>query len=134
MKGNKAALEAMLIKAKEVLAGADSYVASTIEGLADVTAEAEKVYYDDDAVQSEVNAAVKTLTLKVAEARLLGDVDGDGAVTTSDSTAVLRSAAELTTLSAEQAASADVNGDGAADTGDAALILQYTAEKISAFK
>ena len=134
MKGNKAALEAMLIKAKEVLAGAGSYVASTIEGLADVTAEAEKVYYDDDAVQSEVNAAVKTLTLKVAEARLLGDVDGDGAVTTSDSTAVLRSAAELTTLSAEQAASADVNGDGAADTGDAALILQYTAEKISAFK
>ncbi|MGN0276843.1 MAG: endo-alpha-N-acetylgalactosaminidase family protein [Hominisplanchenecus sp.] len=134
MKGNKVALKAMLIKAKEVLADADSYVASTIEGLADVTAEAEKVYYDDDAVQSEVNAAVKTLTLKVAEARLLGDVDGDGAVTTSDSTAVLRSAAELTTLSAEQAASADVNGDGAADTGDAALILQYTAEKISAFK
>ena len=133
MKGNKAALKAMLAKANEVLADADAYVAATIEGLADVAEEAQAVYDDEDAVQSEVNAAVKKLTLKVAEARLLGDVDGDGKVTTSDSTAVLRSAAELDTLSAEAAASADVNGDGAADTSDAVLILQYAAEKISAF-
>ncbi|MCI5900813.1 MAG: dockerin type I repeat-containing protein, partial [Lachnospiraceae bacterium] len=73
------------------------------------------------------------LTLKVAEARLLGDVDGDGDVTTADSAAVLRSAAELDTLSAEAAASADVNGDGAADTSDAVMILQYAAEKIAVF-
>ena len=63
----------------------------------------------------------------------LGDVNGDGAVTTADSVAVLRSAAELTSLSAADAASADVNGDGAADTSDAVLILQYAAEKIAAF-
>ena len=87
----------------------------------------------DEKVAEEVNAAVKTLTLKVAEARLLGDVDGDGDVTTADSAAVLRSAAELTSLSADSAASADVNGDGAADTSDAVLILQYAAEAISAF-
>ena len=133
MKGNKAALKAMLAKANEVLADAEAYVAATIEGLAEVTAEAQAVYDDPDAVQSEVNAAVKTLTLKVAEARLLGDVDGDGDVTTADSAAVLRSAAEITSLSADAAASADVNGDGAADTSDAVLILQYAAEAISAF-
>ena len=133
MKGNKAALKAMLAKANEVLADAEAYVAATIEGLAEVTAEAQAVYDDPDAVQSEVNAAVKTLTLKVAEARLLGDVDGNGDVTTADSAAVLRSAAELTSLSADSAASADVNGDGAADTSDAVLILQYAAEAISAF-
>ena len=133
MKGNKAALKAMLAKANEVLADEEAYVAATIEGLAEVTAEAQAVYDDPDAVQSEVNAAVKTLTLKVAEARLLGDVDGDGDVTTADSAAVLHSAAELTSLSADAAASADVNGDGAADTSDAVLILQYAAEAISAF-
>lgn len=133
MKGNKAALKAMLAKANEVLADADAYVASTIAGLSEVTAEAQAVYDDDDAVQSEVNEAVKTLTLKLADARLLGDVDGDGAVTTSDSASLLAASAELTTLSEEAEASADVNGDGAADTSDAALILQYAAEKITAF-
>ena len=116
-----------------MLEDAKAYVAETIEGLAEVTAEAQKVYDNDDALQSEVNEAVKTLTLKVAEARLLGDVDGDGDVTTADSAAVLRSAAELDTLSAEAAASADVNGDGAADTSDAVMILQYAAEKIAVF-
>ena len=133
MKGNKAALKAMLIKANEVLADAKAYVAETIEGLAEVTEVAQEVYDNEDALQSEVNEAVKTLTLKVAEARLLGDVDGDGDVTTADSAAVLRSAAELDTLSAEAAASADVNGDGAADTSDAVMILQYAAEKIAVF-
>lgn len=133
MRANKAALKAMLAKANEVLKDADAYVAATIEGLAEVTAEAQAVYDAADALQGEVNEVVKNLTQKVAKARLLGDVDGDGKVTTGDSAALLRSAAELDALSAEAAASADVNGDGAADTSDAVLILQYAAEKISAF-
>ena len=133
MKGNKAALKAMLIKAGEVLKDADAYVAETIEGLAAVTKDAQAVYDDDDAVQSEVNDAVKALTLKVAEARLRGDVNGDGAVTTADSAVLLRASAEMTTLSTEAEASADVNGDGVADTNDAALILQRAAEKITKF-
>ena len=86
-----------------------------------------------DALQDEVDEAVRALTLKVAQARLLGDVDGDGTVTTADGAAVLRSAAELDRLSDEAAASADVNRDGAVDTDDAVKILQYTAEKIAAF-
>lgn len=133
MKGNKAALQSMLEKANEILANADAYVAGTIEGLADVVADAQAVYENDEAVQSEVNEAVEALTLKVAEARLIGDVDGNGAVTTSDSAVILRASVEMTSLSTEEAASADVNGDGVADTSDATLILQYAAEKIAAF-
>lgn len=133
MKGNKAALKAMLIKAKTVLANADAYVAATIEGLADAAAAAQAVYDNDDALQEEVNEVVKSLTLKVADARLLGDVDGDGEVTTSDSVALLRANAELTVLSAEAEASADVNGDGTVDTSDAALVLQHAAERITKF-
>lgn len=133
MKGNKAALESILAKANEVLANGDAYVAGSIEGLAEAVQAAQAVYDDADAVQSEVNEAVQALTMKVAEARLLGDVNGDGAVTTSDSASLLRANAELTTLSAEDAESADVNGDGVVDTKDAALLLQYTAEKIEKF-
>ena len=132
-RGNKAALKAMLETAKAVLSNSNAYVAASIEGLADVKADAQAVYDNDDAVQSEVNAAVKALTLKLTDARLLGDVNNDGAVTTADSAALLAASAELTKLDADAAAAADVNGDGSADTNDAARILQYTAEKVAGF-
>lgn len=132
-KGDKAALEAMLVKAGQILADKDAYVAETVEGLAEAMAKAQKVSDNEDAAQSDIDEAVKALTRKVAQARLLGDVDGDGAVTTSDTAAVLRASAEITELSGTDAASADVNGDGVADTSDAALILRYAAEKIKAF-
>ena len=133
MKGNKAALKAMLEKADQILADQSAYVAASVEGLEEVVAEAREVYKDDNAVQKEINDAVETLTLKVADARLKGDVDGDGAVTTGDGAAVLRYAAEMEELDAAAKASADVNEDGVADTEDAVLILQYGAEKIVAF-
>lgn len=133
IKNNKAALKAILKKANEVLSDRDAYVAKTIEGLAEETAEAQKVYDNDAALQSEIDDAVRALTLKVAEARLLGDVNGDGKINTADSAALLRSVAELDMLSEDAAASADVNSNGAVDTSDAVLILQYAAEKITAF-
>lgn len=133
MKGNKAALKAMLEKADQILADQSAYVAASVEGLEEVVAEAREVYKDDNAVQKEINDAVETLTLKVADARLKGDVDGDGAVTTGDGAAVLRYAAEMEELDAAAKAGADVNEDGVADTEDAVLILQYGAEKIAAF-
>ena len=133
MRGNKAALEAILAKAEEVLASGEAYVASTLEGLAEELASARQVYDDENALQGEINAAVKALTKKVSEARLLGDVDGDGTVTTADAAAVLRAAAECDMLSDAQAESADVNGDGDANTADAVLILQYSAEMRTGF-
>ena len=133
MKANKAALQAIIEKANAILANTDAYVAATIDGLEEILAKAETVNNNDNAVQEEVNAAVKELTLKVAQARLIGDVDGDGNVTTSDSAFLLQYAAETIELSAEAQASADVNGDGVADTNDAAEILQYAAEQIASF-
>jgi beta-glucosidase len=133
LKANKAALKAMIAKAEAVLANESAYVEGTVDGLAEELAAAKEVYDNDDAVQSTVNAAVKSLTLKVADARLVGDVDGDGVVTTSDSVALLQYSAESRGLSVDEAAAADVNGDDAIDTSDAALILQFAAEKIAAF-
>ena len=133
MKGNKAALNAIIAKAEMIVAAKDSYVASTLEGLEEALAAAKAVQADEDAVQAEIDAEVKALTTEAAQVRLLGDVNGDGAVTTSDSTAVLRAAAEYTELSDVEAESADVNRDGVATTADAVLILQYSAEMISGF-
>ena len=133
MKANKAALKAILDKANEVLGNADAYVAATIDGLDAAAADAQNVLNNADAVQDEVDAAVRALTRKVADARLLGDVDNDGAVTTADSAALLAASAEITSLDADAAAAADVNGDDVADTNDAVLILQYAAEKVASF-
>lgn len=133
MQGDKAALQAIIQKAEAVLASKGAYVASSVNGLDKVLADAKAVYNKDNATQDEIDKAVETLTLKVSEARLYGDVDLNGKVTTSDTVVLLRYAAEMDELSAEQLECADVNGDGKADTSDASLILQYAAEKIASF-
>jgi beta-glucosidase len=133
LQANKAALKAMIAKAEAVLENEGTYVAGTVEGLAEELAAAREVYEDDNASQSTVNEAVTSLTLKLANARLIGDVDGDGVVATSDSVSLLQYASESRELSADEAAAADVNGDGVVDTSDAVRILQFAAEKIAAF-
>lgn len=133
LKGNKTALASMIAKAEAVLEAKEAYAPSTLEGLEEELANAKAVYEKEDAVQAEVNEAVKSLTEALAKVRLSGDVDGDGKITTSDTAAVLRVTAELAQFTEEEESSADVNRDGAVDTKDAALILQYTAEKITGF-
>ena len=133
MKGNKAALQAVIQEAQEILSDREAYVASTIEGLEDTLAQAKAVYDNEDAAQSQVNEAVRTLTLQITEARLIGDVNGDGDINTEDTTAVLKAPAEIVVLSDYEGGSADVNGGGEVNTDDAVLILQYAAEKISKF-
>ena len=103
------------------------------KGAYTILANAKAVNENEDATQNTVDNMVKTLTLKVADARLKGDVDGDGSVGTSDSASLLQYAAEKITLDDVSTQSADVNGDGVADTQDAAMILQYAAEEITSF-
>ena len=55
---------------------------------------------------------------------LPGDVNGDGAVTSSDARTVLRAAVGLDKLTAEQKKKADVDGDGNVTTADAREILR----------
>ena len=133
MRGNKAALGAAIEKAQEILEQASRYTESSISGLPAALAEAEAVYNDEDATAQDVNQATTALTSELVKARLKGDVDGNGEVNTSDSTDLLKYAAEMSSLDAQQLDGADVNGDGVADTKDAALILQYSAERISEF-
>lgn len=133
MKGNKAALLAMIVKAEQVLAKADQYVTETLEGIAEELAAAKVVYEDPNAQQTEINRAVKALTLELTEARLRGDVTGDGVVNTADTAELLCASAEQAAFVTEQMAAADVNGDGSADTMDAVRILQFSAEKITEF-
>ena len=74
---------------------------------------------------------MKSLVDEILKARLLGDVDGDGAVDSADSAEVLKYAAEAQELDEVQNKAADVNQDGVADSTDAAVILEYAAEQYS---
>ena len=133
MRGNKAALDAVIKKAKEILEQASDYTESSISGLDAALKAAEEVYANEDATQAEVSEAVKALTEVLVQARLKGDVDKDGRVSTKDAAALLRYNAEMDSLDEGALGGADVNQDGVADTKDAVLILQYASEKIENF-
>ena len=59
------------------------------------------------------------------DAGILGDVDGDGAVTTADATLIQRFDARMTEFTKEQLAAADVDFDGEVTILDAAWIQRY---------
>lgn len=58
----------------------------------------------------------------------LGDVDGDGSVTITDSVLAVRNSLCLIELTDAQIAAADVNGDGAVTIADAVRILRMSLE------
>ncbi|MEG0546811.1 MAG: leucine-rich repeat protein, partial [Oscillospiraceae bacterium] len=60
----------------------------------------------------------------------LGDVNGDGRVTSGDAIAVLRAEAQLRTLTAEEFTAADVVKDNRVTSGDAIRILRYEAQLV----
>ena len=64
---------------------------------------------------------------------VLGDVDGDGKINTTDALLVLQHVSETITLEGNEFVAADVDKDGVIKTTDALLILQYVAENISSF-
>lgn len=63
----------------------------------------------------------------------LGDVDGDGEVTPTDASYVLRVAALLNTFDEKEKAAADVDGDGEITALDGSYILRYAAKLIDKF-
>ena len=132
-KEDKSELQTALDKAAEILADTSKYVEESVAGLQAATNAAQAVYDKEDADAAEVGTAVKTLVDEILKARLMGDVDGNGAVDSADSAEVLKAAAEAQTLDEMQSLAADVNGDGAADSGDAAEILSYAAEGSAGF-
>jgi hypothetical protein len=133
LKGNKAALKAMIEQAEIILADTNIYARSTLEGLDEAYETGKCVYEKEDATREEVDAAVIALTNRLANLRLLGDVNGDGTVNTSDAVRILQYSAELCELNELEATVADVNRDGITDTSDAAMLLQYATEQINEF-
>ena len=132
-KAEKSELKTALDKANAILADSGRYAEDTIAGLQAAVDAAQAVYDDEDADASQVGEAVKSLVNEILKARLLGDVDGNGAVDSADSAEVLKYAAEVQELDEVQNKAADVNRDGVADSSDAASILQYASEMITAF-
>ena len=132
-KADKSELKTALDKANTILADSGRYVEDTISGLQAAADAAQEVFDKEDADASAVGEAVKSLVDEILKARLLGDVDGNGAVDSADSAEVLKYAAEAQELGEVQNKAADVNKDGAADSTDAAAILQYAAELNSSF-
>lgn len=76
----------------------------------------------------------KTLTITVQESTgLLGDVNGDGNINSTDAMLVLQHAVKMITLTEEQQLRADVTHDGAINSTDAMRILQYAVKIITSF-
>lgn len=131
--GSKEELKNALDKANEILSESGRYLEASIAGLQAVTDEAQTVFDSDDADADTVSEILKNLIDQILKARLMGDVNTDGAIDTEDSAEVLKSVVEISELTEEQGQVADVNGDGTADSMDAASILQYASEKITEF-
>ena len=71
--------------------------------------------------------------LNITRVGILGDVDGDGKVTTYDASLILQYKAVLITKEELNLNVADVDGDGVVTTFDASMILQYCAKLITEF-
>ncbi|MCM1298916.1 MAG: dockerin type I repeat-containing protein, partial [[Eubacterium] siraeum] len=57
-------------------------------------------------------------------AQKLGDIDGNGKITSADAMVVLQAVTKIKKLTPEQTAAADVDGNGKITTADVMIILQ----------
>lgn len=129
-KANKDELKNALEQADKILGESGKYLESSIAGLQAAADGARLVYEKEEADSSAVGEVLKMLIREILKARLMGDVDLNGAVDTQDAAILMRADAELEVLEEEQNLLADVNGDGVPDSSDAVVILQYAAEML----
>lgn len=133
-RGNRTELEACINQANAMLSAVANYVPETLEGLQEAFSGAQAVYQNVDSGQVQIDEATEALVLQMTEARLLGDVDIDGAVNTSDAALLLQNCAEKRSLNKEQSRSGDVDQNQVIDTADAVRILMWSAERIEAWQ
>ena len=96
-------------------------------------------------LESVVNAESRTVTVELAhfstyiladqdtEPKMLGDVNGDGKVNTTDAKLIMQFELGLIDETMLDAAAADVNGDDKVNALDANYIRRYAAKIISVF-
>ncbi|MBQ8001095.1 MAG: hypothetical protein IJ298_07860 [Ruminococcus sp.] len=83
-----------------------------------------------DSSYKTINGATKIYSYKLG---IVGDVNDDTNITTSDISLIQRYLAGITTLTNEDLLSADVNGDGVVTVSDATIIQKYIAGNIDKF-
>lgn len=132
-RGDKTVMEPLLEKVNVILASPARYVEDTLAGLEEAKEAAQSVYDNVDALQKEINDAAANLAVELAQVRILGDVNSDGKIDTTDTMKILKANAELEALDANATAAADVDKDGIVDTKDAVLVQKYAAEIITEF-
>lgn len=81
----------------------------------------------------ELTATVQPGTLTVEDSVLLGDVNGDGKITSVDVTMLKMYLKNKYTLSSTQMQAADVNGDGKITSVDVTLLKMYMKNKLEKF-
>lgn len=94
-----------------------------------------KIFFVNESVEFENMAleGMPSTPMPLHMQGMLGDANGDGAITSQDASLVLQLVAKkiLPTAEGVKYDAADVNGDGVVTAQDASLILQYVAKKIS---
>ncbi len=78
--------------------------------------------------QEAVDAQTKAILNAIDGLRLIGDVNGEGAVTVADAKLILQYIVEAQELDETAVKAADINGDGIITIADARLVLIMTAE------
>jgi hypothetical protein len=94
----------------------------------DVTVEVVASAKDANTLETSTTGAKGTVSFGI-----LGDVDGDGDVTTYDGVLIYQHVLELSKLADEQLSRADVDGDGDVTTYDGILVYQRVLEVIDKF-
>lgn len=87
------------------------------------------VIYDEDDLNTPVEAALIDGQLIIDSVFLRGDLNGDGVVNAADAAIALRIASGSLTPTAQQIRAGDVNGDGVINAADATMILYYAAHQ-----
>lgn len=107
-----------IIPAEDIsLDGLEYYIAA-FDGLS---------YTYEGTAESPFSVVVK----QAVDKNSLGDVDGDGAITTKDALMLLQAANDLLNLKDDEFLRADINGDGVLSAAEALRILQYVSGKVS---
>jgi len=88
----------------------------------------EQVYYAMVAYERLQNRQTALFDMTDVQDFAVPDIDGDGAVSIQDATAVQRFLAEISALSAPQQRLADLNRDGRADIGDVTALQRLLAQ------